>query len=592
MKKTFLPILFLFPILISCSNNLSTNNSNLVEEDINRIVVNSPKETFTINDKVNLDNYVSLYLSNGNKAFNQSNYEAKLVSVDLAKLENHTLTILKEGTIYVDISTNNAKARFTCSAFSSLKAKFASDIKDVSKNYYLETLKVDSNYEFVIEDDSYVGSNNGSLHTDNYFAIDQTIFNQGKEYTGKIQIKDKTYPLTMSSKNGDSLQIGPGEDKADLSSYKANSEFPIDPNNLILGKYLDETTNKNEEALILPSKFSQEFLQKAFGYDNLPSSYAFADSYISYSSFKYLDEDNKPVISKMPIMMFNVTYQNQVSTLTAFAIHTKNNSKTNISSNNIDEYIKKGIIPEKIDNSPIKNIIEEYFTSKNYTLNISSNWLDKNKNIVLTPPSDASNHTDTMFSQQSTLIINKDKMKFSLINGFGQANNRGFILYENTQTGISKTTNINTASKPNELTVNNNNQNTIDTSSKDIFTKYEKYTLQGVSTYLNDFSINGKTTVDNITEYTIYNSKNLRNFLGSFLNYVPIFGDQLKQTNSKTYILNNQEVALLDYYTLLIDIDNQNNTFKINMTAPLTDNLEGFISWNFEFTNLNSSTIQ
>jgi len=366
--------------LTSCddSSTTSSEETSAAETsslpDVSRIVVKTPDTDPRVGDTIDLDEFVTVYSDDV-----ESNvFTATVKTEDTVTLTDHTLTVIAEGDITVEVTEGVKTSIFRATAVSEVLGSYIDDTSSIGKNYFLELLYTDD------ESGELSGTNAGWLHNENYFGYYEGVFTDGQDlFTGILKAgSGDSYSYTMDDRAGTNLVVEPGK-QSDLGLYYLASAFPDLTSEL--------STNEDGTGLDIAdgSDFELYSLGVQFGED--------ADIAWGVS---YEDVVLGDATEATKTLVFTLFYNGEADW--QLALETDEASYT---SQGIEDYRTAGSLPETLTVDELATKADEIAATTNYTMDFTAGFFNYSDGSAATMDSDSGLPTinETTYVDENTI---------------------------------------------------------------------------------------------------------------------------------------------------------------------------------------------
>ena len=366
--------------LTSCddSSTTSSEETSAAETsslpDVSRIVVKTPDTDPRVGDTIDLDEFVTVYSDDV-----ESNvFTATVKTEDTVTLTDHTLTVIAEGDITVEVTEGVKTSIFRATAVSEVLGSYIDDTSSIGKNYFLELLYTDD------ESGELIGTNAGWLHNENYFGYYEGVFTDGQDlFTGILKAgSGDSYSYTMDDRTGTNLVVEPGK-QSDLGLYYLASAFPDLTSEL--------STNEDGTGLDIAdgSDFELYSLGVQFGED--------ADIAWGVS---YEDVVLGDATEATKTLVFTLFYNGEADW--QLALETDEASYT---SQGIEDYRTAGSLPETLTVDELATKADEIAATTNYTMDFTAGFFNYSDGSAATMDSDSGLPTinETTYVDENTI---------------------------------------------------------------------------------------------------------------------------------------------------------------------------------------------
>jgi len=353
--------------LTSCENTattsveasvVTTSEVASVEEttslpDVSRIVVKTPDSDPRVGDTINLDDFVTVYSDD----VETNVFTAKVKTEDTVTLTDHTLTVIAEGDITVEVTEGVKTSIFRATAVSEILGNYIDDTAAIGTNYFLELLYSDDTTGEL------TGTNAGWLHNQNYFGRYIGAYDGTSDYfSGILEAgSGDSYNYTMDDRAGTNLEVESGK-QSDLGLYYLASSFPD----------LTSELSTNEAGTGLDIADATDFESYSVGVQ-------FTEGTVVAWSISYEDVLLGNATETAKTLVFTLTEDGKVAW--QMALETDEASYT---SQGIEDYRTAGTVPVTLTVDELAVKADAIAATTNYTMDFTAGYFDDdNVSIVV-----------------------------------------------------------------------------------------------------------------------------------------------------------------------------------------------------------------
>ena len=353
--------------LTSCENTATTSAETSVvttsevasvEEttslpDVSRIVVKTPDSDPRVGDTINLDDFVTVYSDD----VETNVFTAKVKTEDTVTLTDHTLTVIAEGDITVEVTEGVKTSLFRATAVSEILGNYIDDTAAIGTNYFLELLYSDDTTGEL------TGTNAGWLHNQNYFGRYIGAYDGTSDYfSGILEAgSGDSYNYTMDDRAGTNLEVESGK-QSDLGLYYLASSFPD----------LTSELSTNEAGTGLDIADATDFESYSVGVQ-------FTEGTVVAWSISYEDVLLGNATETAKTLVFTLTEDGKVAW--QMALETDEASYT---SQGIEDYRTAGTVPVTLTVDELAVKADAIAATTNYTMDFTAGYFDDdNVSIVV-----------------------------------------------------------------------------------------------------------------------------------------------------------------------------------------------------------------
>ena len=353
-----------------------------------RITVKAPSEGFVVGDVFNLEDYVTVKLTD-NTLSTEFTATATSGFEEVVSINGHIVSVLKEGRISIDIAAGTKTAKFKSEALNALLSAFRVMTKDIGNVFGFEAIAE--------EEDSTLAGAGVIIHQKDYTFFPwwdedektKEIFPGGflKAESGKC------YQYTTTDMEGNGLDVKPGA-QSSFSNYFVNMPWFLDYS-MVSAKSIE-----GEDGEVI------EYLQakKVAGaypsyFDTATIEFAYCALAISLESVVDEKEGDFPGATIDPLLIFPVYNEEEEIETFDFVLTVSDEKETHVVGEfvlrlddefnhltSVEEYIVSGAEPEAIKHDEIDTALAKFVEAKNFKMNMSFGWMnDKTREPVSWP---------------------------------------------------------------------------------------------------------------------------------------------------------------------------------------------------------------
>ena len=347
---------------------------------VSRIKVQAPSGGFVVGETFNLEDYVTVSLSDGSTT-TQFTATATSGFEDVVSIDGHQVSVLIEGRISIDIAAGTKTAKFKTDALNALVSAFQKMTKTVSNVFGFESLDEDEEGNPVV--DGII------VHQKDYSFFPWWDEDEETETVlpgGILKTQSgKTYFYTAEDIEGNGLNVIPGA-QSNFANYFVNMPWFLD-HTMVSSKTI-ETEEGDIEYLQVKNVTGA---YKDY-FDNATIEFAYCALAIDIESYVDVNEKDAPYKGGKvnPMIIFPIygeddeieTFefvltvddaQEETQLIGDFVLHL-DDEFNHITS--VEEYIASGEEPKEIEHDEIDTALATFVEAKNFKMNMSFGWMN------------------------------------------------------------------------------------------------------------------------------------------------------------------------------------------------------------------------
>ena len=375
-KSLVTALLSLGLVLGACSGNNSKVTPTPSYEPVSRIVVETPKDGFVVGDVFNLDSYVIVKGGAGENDFTASVASGFEENVTL---NNHEVTIHKEGKFTIDLVAGEKTGKFKSEALHPLVHSFNTLTKKVSSVFGFESLDEDDEGNAIV--DGII------VHQKDYTFfpwweqddVTEEIFPGGflKAQSGKC------YQYTTTDMDGNGLDVKPGA-QSSFGNYFVNMPWFLDYT-MLSAQSIEDDDGEVIEYLQVKNVSGA---YKAY-FDTATIEFAYCALAIDLEGAVDEEEGDFPGATIDPMLIFPVYNEEEEIETFDFVLTVSDKDEKHLVGefllhlddefnhiDSVEEYIKSGAEPEAIKHEEIDTALAKFVEAKNFKMNMSFGWMN------------------------------------------------------------------------------------------------------------------------------------------------------------------------------------------------------------------------